>query len=215
MDFFKADYDVSGWPELPVPSNWQFHSYDVPTYTDVTYPFENAPPRIQAHYNPVGSYRREFELPADWADRPIFLHFAGVNSAFYVWVNGCKVGFNQGSHMPAEFEISTLARPGRNMVAVEVYRWCAGSYLEDQDMWRLAGIFRDVFVYSPPPVHIRDFSVACDLGGDYKDAVLRVSAQVRNFSQRKSRPLTLSASLIDPLGNRCRCQMIAPVEAIN
>jgi len=82
-------------------------------------------------------------------------------------------------------------------------------------MWRLAGIFRDVFVYSPPPVHIRDFSVACDLGGDYKDAVLRVSAQVRNFSQRKSRPLTLSASLIDPLGNRCRCQMIAPVEAIN
>ena len=215
MDFFKADYDVSGWPELPVPSNWQFHGYDVPIYTDVTYPFENAPPRIQAHYNPVGSYRREFELPADWADRPIFLHFAGVNSAFYVWVNGCKVGFNQGSHMPAEFEISTLARPGRNMVAVEVYRWCAGSYLEDQDMWRLAGIFRDVFVYSPPPVHIRDFSVACDLGGDYKDAVVRVSAQVRNLSQRKSRPLTLSASLIDPLGNRCCCQMIAPVEAIN
>lgn len=215
MHFFRADCDVSGWPELTVPGNWQFHGYDIPIYTDVTYPFENTPPKIQSHFNPVGSYRREFELPADWAERPIFLHFAGVNSAFYVWVNGCKVGFNQGSHMPAEFEISALTRPGKNVLAVEVYRWCAGSYLEDQDMWRLAGIFRDVFIYSPPPVHIRDFSVACDLGSNYEDAVMRVSARVRNLSQSPSGPLILRASLIDPFDNRCCCRLSAAIEDIS
>ena len=212
--FFRADYDVSGWPEIAVPGNWQFQGYDIPIYTDVTYPFENTPPVIQAHFNPVGSYRRDFELPADWAGRPVFLHFAGVNSAFYVWVNGSKVGFNQGTHMPAEFEIGALMHPGTNSVAVEVYRWCAGSYLEDQDMWRLAGIFRDVFVYSPPSVHIRDFSVACDLSADYTDAVMRVRAEVRNLSQRASGPLSLTASLIDPDEVRRRHTWSAPVESI-
>ena len=103
----------------------------------------------------------------------------------------------------AEFEISALTHPGKNTVAVEVYRWCAGSYLEDQDMWRLAGVFRDVFVYSPPPAHIRDFSVACHLDGDYKDAVMRVWAEVRNLSQRASGPLSMTVSLIDPFENRC------------
>jgi len=213
--FFRTDYDVSEWADIPVPGNWQFHGYDIPIYTDVTYPFENTPPRIQPHFNPVGSYRCDFELPADWVNRPVFLHFAGVNSAFYVWINGCKVGFNQGSHMPAEFEVSALTRPGKNTIAVEVYRWCAGSYLEDQDMWRLAGIFRDVFIYSPPPVHIRDFRVECDLGGDYPDAVIRVSAEVRNLSQHTSGPLVLAASLIDPLENRCCCTWSVPVESIS
>lgn len=212
--FFKADYDVSGWPDIVVPSNWHFQGYDIPIYTDVTYPFENTPPAIQSHFNPVGSYRRDFEFPADWAKRPVFLHFAGVNSAFYVWVNGSKVGFNQGTHMPAEFEISALTHPGKNTVAVEVYRWCAGSYLEDQDMWRLAGIIRDVFVYSPPPVHIRDFSVACGLSNDYTDAVIHVQAEVRNLSQHASGRLSLTASLIDPNENRCCRTWSVPVESI-
>lgn len=216
-EFFRMDYDVSSWLELPVPGNWQFQGYDIPIYTDVEYPFENTPPRIQAHFNPVGSYRREFELPADWTKTPVLLHFAGVNSAFYVWVNGCKVGFNQGSHMPAEFDISALVHSGINTVAVEVYRWCAGSYLEDQDMWRLAGIFRDVFVYSLPPVHVSDFSVGCELDGDYRDAVLHISAQVRNMSQRASSPLTLRASLLDSFGKCCssmHSQMNATVDQI-
>ncbi|OPZ51297.1 MAG: Beta-galactosidase [Firmicutes bacterium ADurb.BinA052] len=213
--FFRADYDVSGWPEIAVPGNWQFQGYDIPIYTDVTYPFENTPPAIQAHFNPVGSYRRDFELPDDWAGRPIVLHFAGVNSAFYVWVNGSKVGFNQGTHMPAEFEISALTHPGKNTVAVEVYRWCAGSYLEDQDMWRLAGVFRDVFVYSPPPVHIRDFSVGCGLSADYTDAVMRAWAEVRNLSQRASGPLSMTVSLIDPFEGRCCGAWSAPVETIS
>lgn len=152
VGFFRPGYDVSGWDDIEVPGNWQYAGYDHPIYLDVKYPFENNPPYIQSHFNPVGSYRKEFELPRGWEGNPVFIHFAGVNSAFYVWVNGSRVGFSQGSHMPAEFDITPYVRAGKNLVAVEVYRWCAGSYLEDQDMWRLAGIFRDVFVYSLPPV---------------------------------------------------------------
>ena len=198
VGFFRPGYDVSGWDDIEVPGNWQYAGYDHPIYLDVKYPFENNPPYIQSHFNPVGSYRKEFELPRGWEGNPVFIHFAGVNSAFYVWVNGSRVGFSQGSHMPAEFDITPYVRAGKNLVAVEVYRWCAGSYLEDQDMWRLAGIFRDVFVYSLPPVAIWDFSVSCDLDGEYRDAVLRIDAAVRNMLGKASGDWCCDVKVVDP-----------------
>ncbi len=118
VGFFRPGYDVSGWDDIEVPGNWQYAGYDHPIYLDVKYPFENNPPYIQSHFNPVGSYRKEFELPRGWEGNPVFIHFAGVNSAFYVWVNGSRVGFSQGSHMPAEFDITPYVRAGKNLVAV-------------------------------------------------------------------------------------------------
>jgi len=143
MDFYKPDVDVSHWDEIPVPANWQLHGYGKPIYTNVTYPFKVDPPKIQHDNNPVGSYRRTFSIPEKWDGKEIFIHFEGVKSAFYLWVNGRKVGYSQGSMTPAEFNITDYLQEGENVLAAEVYRWSDGSYLEDQDMWRLSGIYRE------------------------------------------------------------------------
>ncbi|MBN2447084.1 MAG: beta-galactosidase, partial [Phycisphaerae bacterium] len=137
IDFYKPGYDVSGWKEIPVPSNWQRHGYDQAIYLNITYPYPANPPYIPHERNPVGSYRRQFTVPGAWDGREIFLHFDGVKSAFYVWVNGNMVGYSQDSMTPAEFNVTQYLQPGANTIAVEVYRWSDGSYLEDQDMWRL------------------------------------------------------------------------------
>ena len=207
VDFYRADYDDSGWNEMPVPSNWQMHGYGVPIYTNITYPFAKDPPRVtgepQADYtayklrNPVGSYRKTFEVPASWRGRHVFLHFDGVESAFYVWVNGTKIGYGQGSRTPAEFNVTTHLREGRNLLAVEVYRWSDGSYLEDQDFWRLSGIFRDVYLFSTPAVHLRDFFVRCDLDEHYRDGVLEVTAHVRNYSDKLVEAPAVEMQLLD------------------
>ncbi|HKL23013.1 MAG TPA: hypothetical protein VJ904_14500, partial [Tichowtungia sp.] len=147
-DFYRTDFNDSAWDTIAVPSNWQRKGYGIPIYSNVKYPFEKNAPVIDAEINPVGSYRRTFEVPADWSGRKTLLTFDGVNSAFYLWVNGQKVGYSQGSRTPAEFDITKFLQPGINLLAVEVYRWCDGSYLEDQDFWRLAGIFRDVYLTS-------------------------------------------------------------------
>ena len=192
VDFYKEDFDVSGWKTIPVPSNWELQGYGTPIYTNVTYPHPCKPPLIMAdvpsHYtaagepNPVGSYRTNFNVPDSWQGRRTFIHFAGVASAFYLWVNDEKVGYSQGSRTPAEFDISSFLRPGSNTIAVEVYRWCDGSYLEDQDFWRLSGIFREVFLYSEPQVRIRDFFIKSDLKDDFRTGQLRVEAQLENQS---------------------------------
>ena len=149
-DFYQSDYDVSDWAEIPVPSNWQMHGYGRPIYLNMTYPFPANPPYIPHDYNPVGSYRRTFDLPKAWDGREVFLHFDGVKSAFYVWINGKKVGYSQGSMTPAEFNVTPYLQPGKNVIAAEVYRWSDGSYLEDQDMWRLSGIYRNVYLFATP-----------------------------------------------------------------
>ncbi|MHC4170618.1 MAG: sugar-binding domain-containing protein, partial [Planctomycetota bacterium] len=141
-EFYKPGYDVSKWAEIPVPANWQMHGYGRPIYLNMRYPYPVNPPFIPHEYNPVGSYRRQFRILNRWKDRQIFLHFDGVKSAFYVWVNGRKVGYSQGSMTPAEFNITQYLKPGENTLAVEVYRWSDGSYLEDQDMWRLPSFRR-------------------------------------------------------------------------
>lgn len=182
--------DVSAWDTIPVPANWQLHGYGVPIYTNIKHPFKVDPPRVTgvppkdftafAMRNPVGSYRRTFTVPSSWQGREVFLHFEGVKAAFYVWINGRKVGYSQGSMTPAEFRVSSYLKKGTNVLAVEVYRWCDGSYLEDQDMWRLSGIYRDVFLFSTPKVHVRDFFAEAALENGYKDGVLRVRAKVWN-----------------------------------
>ncbi|MFX1551549.1 MAG: glycoside hydrolase family 2 TIM barrel-domain containing protein, partial [Promethearchaeota archaeon] len=149
------------------------------------------------NYNPVGSYRTEFIIPKDWNNREIFIHFAGVDSAFYLWVNGKKVGYSQGSMTPAEFNITPYIHNQKNILAVEVYRWSDGSYLEDQDMWRFSGIFRDVFLFSTPQIHIRDFFLYCNLDDAYKDAILEVKVKIRNYRKENFNNFILELKLLN------------------
>jgi beta-galactosidase len=141
-DFYKVNFDSSNWKEIDVPSNWQMRGYGIPIYTNVKYPYSintKDIPSIDHNYNPVGSYLRFFNIPSKWKGREIFIHFGGVKSAFYIWINGNKVGYSQGSMTPAEFNITKFLKKENNILAVEVYRWSDGSYLEDQDMWRFSG----------------------------------------------------------------------------
>ncbi len=197
--FYEEDFDVSRWEEMTVPSNWQLEGYGVPIYIEAGLPFssEPVPPRVPHQENPVGSYRRTFVLPGSWLDRQVFLHFGGVNSAFYVWINGQEVGYSQGSKTPAEFDITSYVRPGENTLAVEVYRWSDGSYLEDQDFWRLSGIERDVFAYSTPPTHMFDFLAVADLVNEYADGQLRVEVDLENHRTTASDPLQVVMDLLD------------------
>jgi beta-galactosidase len=184
MNFYKDDFDVSQWDDINVPANWELQGYGVPIYTDVDYPFPANPPYIPHDYNPVGSYRRSFTVPDTWKDRQVFLHFGGVKSAMYVWVNGSAVGYSQGSKTPAEFNITSHVRDGENNLAVEVYRWSDGAYLEDQDYWKISGIERDVFLFSTPNVMIRDFFSVGNLDESYADGRLEVTVEVDNHRRR-------------------------------
>ncbi len=187
IEFYKVDYDMSNWKEIPVPSHWQLQGYGRPIYLNFQYPksidMKNIP-KIDLEYNPVGSYRTEFIIPQEWHEREVFIHFDGVDSAFYIWINGEKVGYSQGSMTPAEFNITKYLREDTNILAIEVYRWSDGSYLEDQDMWRISGIYRDVYLYSISKLHIRDFFVYCDLDEEYKDADLKLNIKIHNYSEK-------------------------------
>ncbi|MBD3353806.1 MAG: DUF4981 domain-containing protein [Candidatus Lokiarchaeota archaeon] len=188
QNFWKVDYDIDSWDEILVPSNWQRHGYGIPIYTNVKYPYSintKEIPSIDHENNPVGSYRRNFTVPEWWLEekRKIFLHFDGVKSAFYLWINGNYVGYSQGSMTPAEFDITDKLRTGENTIAVEVYRWSDGSYLEDQDMWRLSGIYREVFLYSTSQVHLRDFFIKTHFDERYNDSKLEVDVSVINYSE--------------------------------
>ncbi|MBN1844794.1 MAG: DUF4981 domain-containing protein [Sedimentisphaerales bacterium] len=178
VEFYRSDFDDSSWDTIRVPGNWQLSGYGRPIYVNVQYPFPPDPPKIPHEYNPVGSYRRSFTVPDDWKDRRIFIHFDGVKSAFYLWINGRPIGYSQGSMTPAEFDITDALRPGPNLLAAEVYRWSDGSYLECQDMWRLSGIYRGVYLFSTPKIHIRDFFVQTDLDDQYQNAVLRIRTDI-------------------------------------
>jgi len=196
VDFYKPDFDDKAWKTIRVPANWQLEGYDVPIYTNITYPWGKVdPPLIPADNNPVGSYRRAFVMPASWTGRRIFVTFDGVASAFYLWVNGEKVGFSKGSRTPAEFDITRFVKPGQNQLAVEVYRWCDGSYLEDQDFWRLSGIFRDVTLWSADALHIRDYEVRSEFDDSLTDAKLQVTLDVENAGAAAA-PVALRAVLL-------------------
>jgi beta-galactosidase len=199
-DFYRPGYDVSGWQEIRVPSNWELEGFDRPLYSNSRYPHPPKPPKVGRLWQPVGSYRRTFEVPTDWAGREVFLHFDGIMSAGYVWVNGEMVGYHEDSMTPAEFNITKYLQPGKNDVAVEVYRWSDGSYLEDQDMWRLSGIYRDVYLVARAPVYLRDFFVRTDFDDDYRDATLQLVVSVRDLSRADGGEYSVLAKLYDPSG---------------
>lgn len=198
MDFYEENYDVSNWDEIKVPGNWQMQGYDYAQYTNFLYPWMPQgviiPPHAPTDYNPVGEYRRTFTIPDDWTNTPVYISFQGVESAFYVWVNGHEVGYSEDSYTPAEFDISKYLKPGEeNSISVEVYRWSDGSWLEDQDFIRLSGIFRDVYLYSTPTVHIRDFTVVTDFDEVYRDAQLKLETNVYSYNSTTSAILKVDA----------------------
>jgi beta-galactosidase/beta-glucuronidase len=173
--FHRLNFDARAWAMIQVPGNWQLQGYDVPYYTDVQLPFPpDDAPRVPTQDNPTGCYRRSFTIPPKWDGRRVFLTFEGVDSAFHAWVNGAEVGFSKDSRLPAEFEITPFLRDGENLLAVRVYRWSDGGYLENQDMWRLSGIFRNVYLWSAPQAHIRDFHIHADWNPQTRQGVLDV-----------------------------------------
>ncbi|QYR22672.1 DUF4981 domain-containing protein [Paenibacillus sp. sptzw28] len=199
--FYEEGYDCGGWDEIPVPSHWQLQGYDYPQYTNVRYPWEETeelmPPFAPTKYNPVGSYVRTFSVPENWQGQPVFISFQGVESAFYVWVNGELVGYSEDTFTPAEFDLTPYLREGDNKLAVEVYRWCDASWLEDQDFWRMSGIFRDVYLYTTPKVHLYDFFATTELDEAYEDASLKIKANVTNYFEDKLGTVTVEAQLYD------------------
>ena len=190
-DFYKANFDTSGWDSIPVPANWEMHGYGYPIYTNLEMPFapfqpaptevKEGPGLVPPEDNPVGSYRRSFEVPEIWEGRQLYIQFAGVSSAFYLWVNGEKVGYNEGSKTSVEFDITPYVQAGENSLSVEVYRWSSATYLEDQDFWYLSGINRDVSLYARPKLHIRDFFVHADTVNDYLDGRISLDVELRNL----------------------------------
>ncbi|MCM1449261.1 MAG: DUF4981 domain-containing protein [Clostridiales bacterium] len=208
LRFYRDDYDTSKWDDIDVPSNWEMKGYGTPIYTNITYPFRNNPPFIQGQNgytlldepNAVGSYKREFILPAQWRDKEVFLHFNGVYSAMYVWVNGKKVGYSQGANNDARFDITRYVKPGKNTVSVEVYRWSDGSYLEDQDMFRLSGIHRDVYLVATPKVQLRDIVLTSTFSDNRSKATVDVTACVNNHNGRAA-DASLRLNLIAPDGS--------------
>ena len=204
--FYNDVADVSSWSNITVPGNWQTQGFDYPIYTNVTYPWtgrENPPPpQAPIIYNPVGSFRRNFTLPSSWDGRQIFLSFQGVGSAFYVWINGNYVGYGEDTFTPKEYDVTKYLRAGTNNISVQVYRWSDGSWLEDQDMIRLSGIFRDVYLFSTPSVHIEDFHYITDLDGSYTNAMLTVQAKVKYFSSTTPAGYSVEANLFDSNGGQ-------------
>lgn len=189
-DFYKKEYNLSFWDDIAVPSSWQMKGYGIPIYTNVTYPHAKNPPfvlgAVPSNYtaasypNPVGSYLRTFDVPEDWSGRQVFLQFDGVESALYVWINGKFVGYSEDSRLPAAFDVTSYVNKGQNTVAVQVYQWCDGSYLEDQDFWRMGGIYRDVYLYATPKLELFDYFVKTNLNSDFSEAELSLEAVFRN-----------------------------------
>jgi beta-galactosidase len=204
--FFLPITPTDSWDNLPVPSNWQIigaregRPYDRPIFTNIKHPFEATPPRITADTNAVGLYRTTFTVPPQWEGNPITLRFDGVQSACYVWLNGEPLGYHEDGMTPFEFNISTKQKPGMNDLAVQVINWSDGSYLEDQDFWRLSGIFRNVSLISAPQIHISDFVVQTDLDDNYRDATLKVNVYASNATKQAKYGYQLITTLYDAEG---------------
>lgn len=183
-DFYEVGYDVSAWDEIKVPGNWELNGYGVPVYTNVSNEFPANPPYAPEKYNPVGCYVLDFQIPTEWGGRNVYINFGALKSAFYLWINGNFVGYSEDSKTPAEFDITPyINMSGSNRLAVEAYRFCDGSYLEDQDYWRMSGITRDVFIYSKPQLNVSDFFVNAGLDANYEKGVFGISVNL-NFNPK-------------------------------
>lgn len=214
--FYSEGFDITQWETIEVPSNIQLQGYGIPIYTNTSYPFPAGPGgKAPYEYNPVASYKRNFDLPDNFDGREVFLHFEGVKSAFYVWVNGIKVGYSQDSMSPAEFRVTRYLKPGKNQVSVEVYRWSDGSYLEDQDMWRFSGIFRDVYLFSTPQVHLRDYFIKGSLDDRFENAHLQVEAQIHNYGDDSVKIHSLELHLIDLVSGKVVLKAASEISSLN
>ena len=205
MDFYREDYDVSGWDEITVPGNWQLQGFGKPIYVNMQYPFHRDRPSVTGepnkdwyaydHRNPIGSYVTFIYVTKEMLSKNLILHFGGVHSAMYVWINGQRVGYSQNSMSPAEFDVTKYMREGKNKLAVEVYRWSDGSYLECQDMWRLSGIFREVQLWVRPLVHIADYKVEAVPNQDFSQATVTANIALCNTGKKKAKNLTVAFSI--------------------
>jgi beta-galactosidase len=212
IDFYRPDFSDAAWGTMPVPASWQMHGFDIPIYTNIIYPWPQdpkGPPTPPYDFNPVGSYRLQFTVPAGWKGRQVILHFDGVDSAFYAWLNGKKLGYHEDSRTPAEFNLTPYLHAGTNLLAVEVYRFGDGAFIEDQDMWRMSGIFRDVYLWATAAEHVRDFELHTDLDQAYLDSKLTVHASIRSEAGGK---VTLSADLLDADGAAVGQPVVANVD---
>ncbi|MDA3893093.1 MAG: DUF4981 domain-containing protein [Salinivirgaceae bacterium] len=186
-NFFAIDYKISDWKKIPVPSNWQLQGYDYAIYTNIQYPFKAPEGKwVPEDYNPTGLYRYEFSVKDSWKDNEVFIVFGAVKSAFYLWINGEKVGYSEDSKTPAEFNLTKYLKPGKNLLAMEVIRWSDGSYLEDQDFWRLSGIERDVFLVATPKTRIVDYTVSSKLDASYAKGVFGLDIEIANGKEETS-----------------------------
>lgn len=194
-DFYKTSYDDRSWTHMPVPGMWALNGFGDPIYVNNGFPWRNQftgdPPAIPIENNQVGSYRKEIQLPSDWKGKEIFAHFGSVSSNLYLWVNGRFVGYSEDSKLEAEFNLTNYLRPGKNLIAFQVFRWCDGSYLEDQDFLRMAGVGRDCYLYARNETHIRDIRITPDLDSQYKDATLDVALNLKGNA-------TVYLKLLDP-----------------
>ncbi|KAA9039609.1 DUF4981 domain-containing protein [Ginsengibacter hankyongi] len=205
LGFWKTNYDDSHWVNFKVPATWEVNGYGIPIYTNIRYDFDYLikpnPPHVPEQYNPVGSYRKEITIDKSWKGKDIYIQFGAVRSCFYLWVNGQWVGYSEDSKLPAEFNITKYIKAGQeNVIAFQVYRWSDGTYIEDQDMWRLAGVNRDVYMYARNPVHIRDVQIIPDLTNDYKNGQLNISLDFLNNNNRDLKNYKASFELLDSSG---------------
>lgn len=206
--FFEKSFDVSGWDDITVPSNWEMQGYGTPLYVNVDQPFQKSPPYIHTWSyssdwdpNPVGSYRREFTLPDNWSSKQIFVHFGGIYSAAFIWINGKYVGYTQGANNDHEFDITAYAQSGKNSISVQVIRWSDGSYLECQDMFRMSGIYRDVYLYATPKTLVRDHHISSSLNApDYTSGNLNIDFWIQNRRNSGTSNALLEAQLLDNNG---------------
>jgi beta-galactosidase len=195
-DFYKGK--VAGWDKIEVPSNWELKGYDNPIYKSAVYPFRPInPPFIPKDYNGIGSYQRSFTVPENWKDMTVTLHFGAVSSGFQVWLNGEFLGYGEDSFLPSEFDITPYLKEGENVVSVQVIRWTDGSYLEDQDHWRVSGIQREVFIMAEPKLRIQDFFYQTKLDKQYTDAIFKLRPKVENLTGEKIKNYTFQVQLYD------------------
>ncbi|MBT8203934.1 MAG: DUF4981 domain-containing protein, partial [Eudoraea sp.] len=199
LDFYKTTYDVSQWDAIPVPANWELHGYGFAQYNNIKYPFEKNPPYINDDYSPVGSYVTFFDVPESWSNKEIFIYLGAVKSGFDIWINDHKVGYSQDSKLPSEFNITKYVKPGSNKVSVQVFQFTDGSYLEDQDFWRLSGIQRDVYVLARPKTYIHDFFAKAGLDANYAVGTFKLEVEIANIRKSEA-ALEIECILLDAQG---------------
>ncbi|HEX7366714.1 MAG TPA: glycoside hydrolase family 2 TIM barrel-domain containing protein [Pelobium sp.] len=197
LNFYQANFDDSSWKNIKVPGNWELNGFGIPIYTNIVYPFPKNPPFIDHSFNPVGTYRKDFTVPENWDGKETFIHFGSVSGAMYLYINGQEVGLSKASKTPVEFNITKYLRKGKNVIAAQVFRWHDGSYLEDQDFWRLSGIERDVYLFAKNEFSIADFFAKADLENNYKDGLLNVNTKFSNAKSQTEASYNAAIQLYD------------------